>query len=445
MLNETPLLKPFYLFARTGLNGLNLSLKNTPLLGALHKESIDILRHSGDDFTPLMKYGIENANDLANARNLFAGRQAVGATVVTGISGMYIGGQLTGNGPADRELKQSWINGGWKPNHIYIGDVGFNYTSLEPFNVIFSSIADIGDNMELMGTEWAEKRLQAVAFVLGRGLTSKTYMSGLDQLMQVVQMKPGAIDKAGANILNNSIPLAGMRNEFGKWINPYMKELNSDMWSSVRNRNQISEYAAGKPLAVKHDILNGKPINNWNIFGRSFNAISPVSMDIRRDTPGRRLLQESNYDLKTTTYSYGGYSFAQDANVRSAFQKEIGSASIEFRGKKFNNLEQALDYVSTLPDVEASVAKMKASVNNPALWDVDPTDYPHNTIIDNLVNQARSKAWASLNTKTHPKYPLIQELKAEKDGLGSKTRDVRKEILELSYPTTEFEQFPKKN
>ena len=445
LLNETPLLKPFYLFARTGLNGLNLSLKNTPLLGALHKESIDILRHSGDDFTPLMKYGIENANDLANARNLFAGRQAVGATVVTGISGMYIGGQLTGNGPADRELKQSWINGGWKPNHIYIGDVGFNYTSLEPFNVIFSSIADIGDNMELMGTEWAEKRLQAVAFVLGRGLTSKTYMSGLDQLMQVVQMKPGAIDKAGANILNNSIPLAGMRNEFGKWINPYMKELNSDMWSSVRNRNQISEYAAGKPLAVKHDILNGKPINNWNIFGRSFNAISPVSMDIRRDTPGRRLLQESNYDLKTTTYSYGGYSFAQDANVRSAFQKEIGSASIEFRGKKFNNLEQALDYVSTLPDVEASVAKMKASVNNPALWDVDPTDYPHNTIIDNLVNQARSKAWAALNTKTHPKYPLIQELKAEKDGLGSKTRDVRKEILELSYPTTEFEQFPKKN
>jgi len=445
LLNETPLLKPFYLFARTGLNGLNLSLKNTPLLGALHKESIDILRHSGDDFTPLMKYGIENANDLANARNLFAGRQAVGATVVTGISGMYIAGQLTGNGPADRELKQSWINGGWKPNHIYIGDVGFNYTSLEPFNVIFSSIADIGDNMELMGTEWAEKRLQAVAFVLGRGLTSKTYMSGLDQLMQVVQMKPGALDKAGANILNNSIPLAGMRNEFGKWINPYMKELNSDMWSSIRNRNQLSEFAAGKPLAVKHDILNGKPINNWNIFGRSFNAISPVSMDIRRDTPGRRLLQESNYDLKTTTYSYGGYSFAQDANVRSAFQKEIGSASIEFRGKKFNNLEQALDYVSTLPDVEASVAKMKASVNNPALWDVDPTDYPHNTIIDNLVNQARSKAWAALNTKTHPKYPLIQQLKAEKDGLDSKTRDVRKEILELSYPTTEFEQFPKKN
>ena len=442
LLNETPLLKPFYLFARTGINGLNLSLKNTPLLGALHKESIDILRHTGDDFTPLMKYGIENANDLANARNLFAGRQAVGATVVTGISGMYIGGQLTGNGPADRQLKQSWMNAGWKPNHIYIGDVGFDYRTLEPYNVIFSAIADIGDNMELMGTEWAEKRLQAVGFVVGRGLTSKTYMSGLDQLMQIIQGKPGALDKAGANILNNSIPLAGMRNEFGKWINPHMKELNSDIWNSVRNRNQLTEHISRNPLAVKHDILNGQPINNWNIIGRSFNAVSPVSLDIRRDTPGRRLLQNSNYDLKTTTYAYGGYSFAANAKVRSAFQKEIGSAPIEFRNRKFKNLEEALNYVSTLPDVKISMDKMEANMNNPAFWDVDPNDYTHNTIIDRLVEQARSKAWAAMNREDNPIYTDLQILKGEKDGHDTKTRDTRNEILELSYPkTTQDRQF----
>ena len=445
ILNETPLLKPFYLFARTGINGINLSVKNTPLLGALHKESIDILKHQGDDFSSLMKYGIENANDLANARNLFAGRQAVGATVVTGISGMYIAGQLTGNGPADKQLKQSWINSGWKPNHIYIGNVGFNYSSLEPFNMIFSAIADVGDNLELMGSEWAEKRLQAVAFVLGRGLTSKTYMSGLDQLMQVVQLKPGAINKAGANILNNSIPLAGMRNEFGKWVNPHMKELNSDIWSSIRNRNQLTEYIARDSLNNKHDILNGTPINNWNIIGRSFNAVSPVQMDIKRDTPGRRLLHESNYDLKTTTYSYGGYSFAENAQVRSAFQNAIGTAPIEFRGRKFKNLEQALDYLSTLPDIQDSVNTMKSNVNNPANWDMDPEDYPHNTIIDRLMSQARAKAWAMINQPTHPAYSIVQSLKHEKDGRDSVTRDTRKEILELNYPSGKFEQFPKRN
>ena len=444
LLNETPLLKPFYLFARTGINGLNLSYKNTPLLGVMHKESLAILSHQGDDFTSLMKYGIENANDLANARNLFAGRQAVGATVVTGMAGMYIGGQLTGNGPADRQLKQQWINAGWKPNHFYIGDVGFDYSSLEPFNVIFSAIADIGDNMELMGSEWAEKRLQAVAFVIGRGLTGKTYMSGLDQLMQIVQMKPNAWNKTAANIFNNSIPLAGMRNEFGKWINPHMKELNSDMWDSLRNRNQWAEGFAAKPLPEKSDLLNGTPIKNWNIIGRSFNAISPIQLDIRRDSPGRRLLMESNYDLKSTTYAYGGYSFVRNAHVRAHFQNAIGKAPIEFRGRKFKNLEEALGYISTLPDIKNSMAAMQANKNNPSKWAVDPNTYPHNTIIDRVIQQARSKAWAMLNNPNHPGYSDLLEVMGEQDGKNAITRDNRQEILNLSYPHKPFNAFPKK-
>ena len=440
---KQPLIQPFYLFARTGINGLNFTYKNTPLLGALHKESIDILRHTGNDFTALRKYGIDNANDLANARNLFAGRQAVGAATVTTFAGMYMAGQLTGNGPADKGLKQNWINSGWKPNHFYVGDVGFDYSGLEPYNTIFSAIADIGDNMELMGSEWAEKRLQAVAFVVGRGLTSKTYMSGLDQMMQMAQFKPGAWEKGAGNIMNNSIPLAGMRNEFGKWVNPHMKELNSDMWSSIRNRNQFLEPLAGDKLPEKSDILNGKPIRNWNIIGRSFNAISPIQMDVRNDTPGRRLLLDSNYDLKSTTYAYGGYSFTKSAKVRAHFQNAIGTVPITVGYKKFKNVEEALNYLATRQDVKKSMAEMKANVNNPASYDINPSTYPHNTLIDNVMNQARSKAWAKLNQPEHPGYSALQELKSEKDGHTTRTRENRNEILELSFPKKEIPRFPK--
>ena len=256
---------------------------------------------------------------------------------------------------------------------------------------MFSAIADIGDNLELMGSEWAEKRLQAVAFVVGRGLTGKTYMSGLDQLMQITQMKPGALNKATANILNNSVPLAGMRNEFGKWINPHLKELNSDICGSLRNRNQMSELIAQKPLPAKHDMLNGTPIKNWNIIGRSFNAISPIQLDIKRDSPGRRHLMESNYYLKSTTYAYGGYSFQKFPDVRAHFQNEIGNVPITFRGKTFKNLETALDYLSTLPDIQNSMQVMNSAKNNPAQWDIDPNTYPHNTIIDKIIQQAKEK------------------------------------------------------
>ena len=443
IVKEYPLLKPFYLFARTGVNGLNFTYKNTPLLGLLHKESIAILTHKGNTFTELADYGIKNAADLKAARSLLAGRQAMGATVVSTMGGMYMAGQLTGNGPADRQLKQQWINAGWKPNHLYIGDVGFDYRSLEPYNIMFSTIADIGDNMELMGTEWAEKRLQAVAFVVGRGLQGKTYMSGLDQLMQISQMKPGALTRGTANLLNNSIPLAGARNEFGKWINPHMKELNSDMWSSIRNRNLASEALALDPLPNKSDLLNGKPINNWNIIGRSFNAISPIQLDIRNDTPGRKLLLDSNYDLKSTTYAYGGYSFTKDARVRAHFQNAIGTVPITIGFKKFKNVESALNHLASRKDIQNSMARMQADAKNPANWDLDPNQYPHNTLIDNLMNQARAKAWAKLQQREHPAYVYVERLKAEKDGLTARTRDNRQEILELNYPSRQVEQFPK--
>ena len=436
-------MKPFYLFARTGINGLNLSLKNTPGLALLHKETMDILTHTGDDFGNLSRYGITNANDLANAKSLITGRQAVGSAVVSMMGMKYMSGQLTGNGPANKQLKQNWINSGWKPNHIYFGNVGFNYSSVEPFNVIFSAIADIGDNIELMGSEWAEKRFQAVAFVLGRGLTSKTYMSGLDNMMQLVQMKPWAWNKTAANVLNNSIPLAGMRNELGKFVNPHMKELNSDIWSSLRNRNLAFEYGPGKDLMEKSDLLNGQPINNWNFIGRAFNAVSPIQMDYKSSSPGRKLLLDSNYDLKSTTYAYKGYSFVENATVRAHFQNAIGNAPITYKGKKFKNLEKALDYVSTQKDIKISMAQMNANRNNPANWDIDPNSYPHNTVINNLMNQARSKAWTIINDPSHPGYSELLKVKSEKDGRNSRTRDERQKILDLSFPDKNIDFFPK--
>ena len=353
-------------------------------------------------------------------------------------------GQLTGNGPADRQLRQNWINAGWKPNHLYIGDFGFDYSSLEPYNTIFASIADIGDNMELMGSEWAEKRLQAAAFVIGRGVTSKTYMSGLDQMLQIAQMKPGAFNKGAANILNNSIPLAGLRNEFGKWVNPHMKELNSDMWTNIRNRNQASEFlAGGDKLPEKSDILNGQPIKDWNIIHRSFNAVSPVGFDVRKSSPGRRLLLDSNYDLKSTTYAYGGYSFVKDAHVRAHFQNAIGTVPVTVGFKKFKNVEEALNYLAKRPDIKNSMKDMQRDAKNPANWDLDPNTYPHNTLIDQVMNQARAKAWAKINQKSHPGYERVMKLKSEKDGKDSKTRDNRQEILDLSFPDRTVDQFPK--
>ena len=215
------------------------------------------------------------------------------------------------------------------------------------------------------------------------------------------------------------------------------------MWAGLRNRNQMTEFLASKPLIEKSDLLNGKPINNWNFMGRAFNAVSPIQIDYRSSSPGRKLLLDSNYDLRSTTYAYKGYSFVENAIVRGHFQNAIGNASITYKGRTFKNLEKALDFVSTQKDIKISMAQMEANKNNPSQWDINPTSYPHNTVINNLIQQARRKAWAVINNPSHPGYDELLKVKSEKDGHSSRTRDNRQEILDLSFPDKKIDLFQK--
>ena len=41
--------------------------------------------------------------------------------------------------------------------------------------MLISSIANVGDNMKLMGEDWAEQNFATIAFAVGVGAVSKSY------------------------------------------------------------------------------------------------------------------------------------------------------------------------------------------------------------------------------------------------------------------------------
>ena len=57
----------------------------------------------------------------------------------------WMSGRLTGNGPTDRQKRQGWIDGGYLPRTIDVGGVRVGYDSIDPFNLVLSTIADVGD------------------------------------------------------------------------------------------------------------------------------------------------------------------------------------------------------------------------------------------------------------------------------------------------------------
>ena len=227
---KAPWAKPFFLFARTGVNGIALTAKHTPGFNLLVKEYNEIAGATVDNLSDVAKYGIQTADELANAKALQTGRLAIGGAVITMASMHFMNGGLTGNGPADRQMRRAWIDGGYKPRTITVGGVQIGYDSFEPFNLILSTIADIGDYSQLMGEEWTENNLQKLALVVAQGVTSKSYLAGMQQFVDLFGGAPGQAERIVGGLMNNIIPMSSARNELGKLFNPHMKELNAGIW-----------------------------------------------------------------------------------------------------------------------------------------------------------------------------------------------------------------------
>ena len=392
MFSKQPALKPFYLFARTGINGLELSFKHIPGLNFLVKEFNDVAWARPDDLSNVAQYGITNPQDLMNAKALQNGRLALGTSVIFMASQKYLEGGMTGNGPSDIQTRRVWETAGWKPRSIKLGDAWVSYEAFEPFANMLAAIADMGDNQRMMGDEWVEKGLLGHSLIIAKGLVTKTYLQGINELVSLFGRDPKKLQKVAAGLMNNAIPLAGLRNELGRIITPYQRELNSGYWDQMRNRNLGFEQMTEEKLPIKYDILTGQPIKDWNPATRIFNAMSPVQFNFD-NSPGRQLLIRSNYDLSTNVMSINGVSLATSPNVRSALQKAMGD----------QDLERQLNKLAEHPKVIESMAIMEDDIRSGRHQrppGIDPMSYTHNKLINNLINKAKANAWASI--QRHP-------------------------------------------
>jgi hypothetical protein len=391
------------LFARTGVNGLALTGKHTPGFNFLVKEFNDIALATADDLGSVRAYGITTAEELANAKALQTGRLAIGSAVVFMATMAWMRGDLNGNGPVDRQKRQMWLDAKWEPRTIKLGAVRVGYDQFEPFNLIMSTIADVGDASELMGEEWTEGELQKISLVIAQAITSKSYLAGIQSFVDLFGGRPGQGPRIIASLANNTIPLSGLRNELGRLFTPYMREIGSGIMMSIRNRNLLSENLTylnpfAKPLAIKYDILNGRPIRDWDFLTRMYNAVSPVSLNLEQSA-GRQFLFDSGYDLRLSTfYAPDSTDLTDSPRLRSEFQRELGR----------EGLEMQLEKLARDPKILASMEQMYADIKAGKRAEFNARDYYHNIMIDRIFRQARRRAWARVTTNAEAMV-LIEE------------------------------------
>jgi hypothetical protein len=302
LLNRSPLIRPFFLFMKTGWNALEVVQKHTPILHRFNDEVGSVLRATPDNFDDVLKYGISTPEELAQAKALVKGRVATGYMTVGSAIGLYTSGKLSGNGPADAEIRKAWTKEGWKPRSIKFGDKWVNYDGLEPFASFLALVADIGDNSTTLGEAGTENFFRKAGYLIGMNISNKSFLAGLQPLTDILAFDGARSQVWAANLANNFIPWSGARNEIANVFNPGLREVERDFLSTIKNRNPI----ARGTLPLQYDPLDGSVVRDFDFPTRMWNAISPIQLS-GKDTPTRRQLRDSGFDLATTfnTDSYG--------------------------------------------------------------------------------------------------------------------------------------------
>jgi hypothetical protein len=324
LLNRTPMLRPFFLFMKTGANAISVVSKHTPVLARFNDDVRAILSATPDNLDGVLKYGIDTPAKLAQARALTRGRIATGYMTVGAATGLYASGRLTGNGPADRELRNAWIRSGkWRPRSIKLGDKWVNYDGLEPFASFLALIADIGDNSSGLGEAATENMFRKAGYLIAMNLTNKSFLAGLQPLTDVLAFDGARSEVWAANLTNNFIPFSGLRNEIANVFHPGLRELERDFATTIANRNPILRGT----LALQYDPLDGELVRSWDFPTRMWNSISPIQLSDGGDKT-RELLMESGFDL-SVTFSTDSYGNRLTPDQRSAMMKAMGDQRID--------------------------------------------------------------------------------------------------------------------
>ena len=403
-INKFPILKPFFLFMKTGVNALEVVQKHTPLLARFNGEVNDILAATADDLSRVNKYGIFDASQLEAAKAMTKGRIATGYMTVGAATGLYTTGRLSGNGPYDRELRNAWRKSGWQPRSIKFGDKWVSYDSLEPFSSILSFIADIGDHTQMMGEAWTENSLRKVSYLIAQNVTNKSFLSGLQPLTEMLSFDGARGQVWAANLANNFVPWSAARNELANIINPGMRELDQDFAQTIMNRNPVLRGL----LPEAKDGLDGSVIKNWSFPERMWNSVMPIQLGTK-DTRVRRMLRDTGYDL-AVTYNTDSFGNRLTPEQRSKMAEYMGDQNIEAQ------LGELLDH----PQIQEEMKKYRALRRRgvPGTQKDDPNNLPiERSLTWRMISDVFRRAKSNAEVMLFRDYPDLQTQGYRRDAI----------------------------
>ena len=204
------------------------------------------------------------------------GKLAMGISVMSTAVGLWSNGNITGQGPSDekeRILKQAT---GWQPYSLRFkmpGSDKYQYVSyqrFDPLATFLGVVADFGDkvNEDRVGSkDWVNFMGSAIGTALSKNITSKSYLTGIEQVMDAINQPDRKMSQFISTRLG-SLVVPSLVSQVVPSGDPLMREARTFLDMFTKRIPGLSD-----KLEPKRNIL-GEPIKRQDAIGPDF--ISPL-------------------------------------------------------------------------------------------------------------------------------------------------------------------------
>lgn len=198
-IRNNAIMRFFVPFFKTPYNATKYALVERTPLGLMSKEISDTIERGK---APNATIEERVAGQKAQTR------MAMGSMTMVAVASLAAMGHITGNGPADPELRDTMIRSGWRPYSIKIGDKYYSYQGAEPFSSVISLAADGAEVMfnKSLDDEDGEKVALALTVMMANQVTDKTFMQGFSTFVNTLSDPTRYAGQMGDNFIRSLVP-----------------------------------------------------------------------------------------------------------------------------------------------------------------------------------------------------------------------------------------------
>ena len=361
ILRDLPAAKPFMMFPRTSMNVALFNGSHNPLgllpgIGpakrfqdSLHKFSRPFEDMAEAEVRTLLdSRGLSYTDETMelvynNIRAELKGRKALGALAVFTVGSYFLSGNIRGLGHFDKETQRARRDQDWAPITTKgLDGRWYSYDKLGPMSDWASLTATVMDNI-MIGTltpQGGTDLLNKLGFIISASVTSKSFMSQLEPLNDMLSGNPAALARWAASFGSGMAPLSGLRNDFSRLMQPQLKVVEQELGALIANRNPVLK----DELYDQYDYIDGGLVGiSDNPWTNAFNALSPWKVH-DRVSDEKQFLTDIEYDGRPTLNTDGNgvkltaeqkSAVAQKMGANGYFKDRIQEIMNSYEGKQF--------------------------------------------------------------------------------------------------------------